>query len=66
DSQDICFVPDGDYAAVVEKVRPGASRPGEIVHLDGRVMGEHEGVLRYTVGQRRGLGIATGEPLYVV
>jgi len=66
DSQDICFVPDGDYASVVEKVRPGASRPGEIVHLDGRVMGQHEGVLRYTVGQRRGLGIATGEPLYVV
>ena len=66
DSQDICFVPDGDYASVVEKVRPGASRPGEIVHLDGRVMGQHDGVLRYTVGQRRGLGIATGEPLYVV
>lgn len=66
DSQDICFVPDGDYAAVVEKVRPGASRPGEIVHVDGRVLGAHEGVLRYTVGQRRGLGVATGEPLYVV
>jgi len=66
DSQDICFVPDGDYASVVEKVRPGASRPGEIVHLDGRVLGGHEGVLRYTVGQRRGLGVATGEPLYVV
>jgi len=66
DSQDICFVPDGDYASVVEKVRPGASRPGEIVHLDGRVMGRHDGVLRYTVGQRRGLGIATGEPLYVI
>jgi len=66
DSQDICFVPDGDYASVVEKVRPGASRPGEIVHVDGRVMGRHDGVLRYTVGQRRGLGIATGEPLYVI
>ncbi len=66
DSQDICFVPDGDYASVVEKVRPGASRPGEIVHVDGRVLGAHEGVLRYTVGQRRGLGVATGEPLYVV
>ncbi|MCP2671018.1 tRNA 2-thiouridine(34) synthase MnmA [Maricaulaceae bacterium EIL42A08] len=66
DSQDICFVPDGDYASVVEKVRPGASRPGEIVHIDGRVLGKHEGVLRYTVGQRRGLGIAAGDPLYVV
>ncbi len=66
DSQDICFVPDGDYASVVEKVRPGASRPGEIVHIDGRVLGTHEGVLRYTVGQRRGLGIAAGDPLYVI
>ncbi|MGX6648522.1 tRNA 2-thiouridine(34) synthase MnmA [Maricaulaceae bacterium MS644] len=66
DSQDICFVPDGDYAAVVEKVRPGASRPGEIVHVDGRVLGTHEGVIRYTVGQRRGLGVSVGEPLFVV
>jgi len=66
DSQDICFVPDGDYAAVVEKVRPGASRPGEIVHVDGRVLGTHDGVIRYTVGQRRGLGVAVGEPLFVV
>ncbi len=66
DSQDICFVPDGDYASVVEKVRPGASRSGEIVHIDGRVLGTHEGVLRYTVGQRRGLGIAAGDPLYVI
>lgn len=66
DSQDICFVPDGDYASVVEKVRPGASVPGELVHLDGRVLGTHEGVLRYTVGQRRGLGVATGEPLFVI
>jgi tRNA-specific 2-thiouridylase len=66
DSQDICFVPDGDYASVVEKVRPGSAKPGEIVHIDGRVLGTHEGVLRYTVGQRRGLGIALGDPLYVV
>lgn len=66
DSQDICFVPDGDYASVVKKLRPDAVAPGEIVHLDGRVLGEHEGVIHYTVGQRRGLGIATGEPLYVV
>ena len=66
DSQDICFVPDGDYARVVEKLRPGAARPGEIVHLDGRVLGRHDGVIHYTVGQRRGLGIAAGEPLYVI
>lgn len=66
DSQDICFVPDGDYASVVETVRPGAGKPGEIVHVDGRVLGEHEGVIRYTVGQRRGLGVSVGEPLYVV
>ncbi|MEO0679137.1 MAG: tRNA 2-thiouridine(34) synthase MnmA [Pseudomonadota bacterium] len=65
DSQDICFVPDGDYAALIEKLRPDAAAPGEIVHLDGRVLGAHEGVIRYTVGQRRGLGIGGGEPLYV-
>jgi tRNA-specific 2-thiouridylase len=70
DSQDICFVPNGSYAAVIEKLRPGAGEPGDIVHLDGRVLGRHEGVLRYTVGQRRGLGIGggatDGEPLFVV
>jgi tRNA-uridine 2-sulfurtransferase len=66
DSQDICFVPDGSYAAVIEKLRPGAAEPGEIVHLDGRVLGRHEGVARYTVGQRRGLGLGGGEPLFVV
>ncbi|MDM7984064.1 MAG: tRNA 2-thiouridine(34) synthase MnmA [Maricaulis sp.] len=66
DSQDICFVPEGRYVDIVEKIRPGASRPGEIVHVDGRVLGRHEGVIRYTVGQRRGLGIAAGDPLYVV
>lgn len=66
DSQDICFVPEGSYANVVEKLRPGAGRGGEIVHLDGRVLGEHNGVIHYTIGQRRGLGVATGDPLYVV
>ncbi|MEM0986210.1 MAG: tRNA 2-thiouridine(34) synthase MnmA [Pseudomonadota bacterium] len=66
DSQDICFVPEGSYAQVVEKLRPGAGRGGEIVHLDGRVLGTHKGVIHYTVGQRRGLGVATGEPLFVV
>ena len=57
DSQDICFVPNGDYAAVIEKLRPGAADPGEIVHADGRVLGTHRGVIHYTIGQRRGLGI---------
>ena len=66
DSQDICFVPEGKYASVVERLRPGASSPGEIVHIDGTVMGRHPGVIHYTVGQRRGLGVATGDPLYVV
>ncbi|MFS4439273.1 tRNA 2-thiouridine(34) synthase MnmA [Paracoccaceae bacterium GXU_MW_L88] len=66
DSQDICFVPNGNYASVIEKLRPGAADPGEIVHLDGRVLGEHKGVIHYTIGQRRGLGIGGGEPLYVV
>src|SRR6056297_3120918 len=67
DSQDICFVPDGNYASVIEKLRPGAAEPGEIVHADGRVLGKHEGVIHYTIGQRRGLGIGgLSEPLYVV
>ena len=66
DSQDICFVPEGKYVSVVERLRPGASSPGEIVHVDGTVMGRHPGVIHYTVGQRRGLGVATGDPLYVV
>ena len=66
DSQDICFVPEGSYATVVEKLRPGSGRAGEIVHLDGRVLGQHEGVINYTIGQRRGLGVAVGDPLFVV
>ena len=67
DSQDICFVPNGDYASVIEKLRPGAADPGKIVHADGRVLGQHDGVIHYTIGQRRGLGIGgLAEPLYVV
>ena len=66
DSQDICFVREGKYAAVVERLRPGSAEPGEIVHVDGTVVGSHPGVIHYTVGQRRGLGVATGEPLFVV
>ncbi len=66
DSQDICFVPSGHYAEVIERLRPGAAAPGEIVDIDGRVLGRHDGIIHFTVGQRRGLGVATGAPLYVV
>jgi tRNA-specific 2-thiouridylase len=71
DSQDICFVPNGDYADVVRKIRPEAEKSGEIVHLDGRIVGTHNGIVNYTVGQRKGLGIGGGvsdnnEPLYVI
>ncbi|WP_417255699.1 tRNA 2-thiouridine(34) synthase MnmA [Celeribacter halophilus] len=67
DSQDICFVPNGNYASVIEKLRPGAAEPGEIVDHNGVVRGTHEGVIHYTIGQRRGLGIGgLTEPLYVV
>ena len=67
DSQDICFVPEGKYASVIERLRPGASQEGDIVHIDGRVLGRHKGIIHYTIGQRRGLGVGgTAEPLYVV
>ncbi|HPG03557.1 MAG TPA: tRNA 2-thiouridine(34) synthase MnmA [Rhodoblastus sp.] len=70
DSQDICFVPQGRYTDLLEKLQPGAARPGDIVHVDGRVLGRHAGVIHYTVGQRRGLGLGAkapmNEPLYVV
>ncbi len=66
DSQDICFVPTGHYADVIERLKPGAAEAGAIVDLEGRVLGAHSGIIHYTVGQRRGLGIATGTPLYVV
>jgi len=67
DSQDICFVPNGDYASVIEKLRPGAAEPGDIVDPDGNVLGQHNGVIHYTIGQRRGLGIGgLSTPLYVV
>jgi tRNA-specific 2-thiouridylase len=66
DSQDICFVPTGGYAKVIETLRPGLSEPGEIMHVDGRVLGAHQGIIHYTVGQRKGLGIGGGDPLFVL
>jgi len=67
DSQDICFVPDGDYAGLVKRIRPETEAPGEIVHVDGRVLGQHRGVVHFTVGQRRGIEVGgQSEPLYVV
>ncbi len=66
DSQEICFVPDGDYAAFVARRAPEVARPGTIVHVDGRTLGTHAGVHRYTVGQRKGLGLSTSAPLYVI
>ncbi|HUR43710.1 MAG TPA: tRNA 2-thiouridine(34) synthase MnmA [Aestuariivirga sp.] len=66
DSQDICFVPQGRYADVITKLHPDAAEAGDLVHVDGRVLGRHHGIIHYTIGQRRGLGVADGEPLYVV
>ena len=66
DSQDICFVPEGRYTTVIDRLRPHGAEPGDVVHMDGRVLGRHEGVTRYTIGQRRGLNIAVGDPLFVV
>jgi tRNA-specific 2-thiouridylase len=66
DSQDICFVPTGRYTQVIERLRPGAAEAGDIVHIDGRVLGRHNGIINYTIGQRRGIGIAASEPLYVL
>jgi tRNA-uridine 2-sulfurtransferase len=66
DSQDICFVPTGRYTDIITRLRPNAMEPGDIVDLDGRVIGQHHGIANFTVGQRRGLGIASGSPLFVV
>ncbi len=66
DSQDICFVPEGKYITLIDRLRPQGRTKGEIVHLDGRVLGQHDGIVGYTIGQRRGLNIAVGEPLFVV
>lgn len=66
DSQDICFIPAGRYTQVVEQLYPGTQEPGNIIHIDGRVLGRHKGIINFTIGQRRGIGIAASEPLYVV
>ena len=66
DSQDICFVPDGKYSNLVQKLRPEAASDGDIVHLDGRILGRHPGLIHFTVGQRRGLGLGGGDPLFVI
>ncbi|MFC5387864.1 tRNA 2-thiouridine(34) synthase MnmA [Brevundimonas bullata] len=65
DSQDICFVPSGDYRTLIDRLRPQGREAGEIVHMDGRVLGKHGGITDYTIGQRRGLNVAVGEPLFV-
>ena len=66
DSQDICFVPEGGYAKIIEKLRPGAFEPGNIILPSGKVIGKHNGIANYTIGQRRGIGIVNNEPLYVL
>ena len=66
DSQDICFVPNGDYASVIKKFRPGSFKPGKILDLKGKQIGEHEGIINYTIGQRKGIKIASNNPLYVI
>ncbi len=66
ESQDICFVPDGSYSEAIKKLRPNASVPGEIINLDGEVIGTHEGIIKYTVGQRKGLGVQKSEPMFVL
>ena len=66
DSQDICFVPTGRYTDIISRLKPGAVEPGDIVDLGGNVVGQHQAIVHFTVGQRKGLGIASGHPLYVV
>ncbi len=66
DSQDICFVPNGDYASVIKKFRPESFKPGKILDINGKELGNHEGIINYTIGQRKGIKIASTNPLYVV
>ena len=66
DSQDICFVPNGDYSSVIKKFRPESFKKGKIINLSGKQIGEHEGIINYTIGQRKGIKISNEKPLYVV
>jgi tRNA-uridine 2-sulfurtransferase len=66
DSQDICFVPSGKYTQIIERLKPEAVQPGDIIHINGEILGQHQGIIHYTIGQRRGLGIASSDPLYVL
>jgi len=66
DSQDICFVPNGNYRDIITKLRPGSDKAGKFIHIDGYEIGDHKGIINYTVGQRKGLGISFGSPLYVI
>ncbi len=66
DSQDICFVPSGDYASVIQKFRPDSFKKGNIKNLDDKVIGVHDGIINFTIGQRKGIKIANKEPLYVI
>ena len=66
DSQDICFVPNGDYSSVIKKFRPQSFNPGKIIDIKGKVLGQHDGIINYTIGQRRGIKIADKDPLYVI
>jgi tRNA-specific 2-thiouridylase len=66
DSQDICFVPNGDYASVIQKFRPDSFKKGNIKNLDGEVIGVHDGIINFTIGQRKGIGVSNNNPLYVL
>tara|TARA_Y100000590_G_scaffold379745_1_gene447593 strand:- start:163 stop:747 length:585 start_codon:yes stop_codon:yes gene_type:complete len=66
DSQDICFVPNGDYASVIRKYRPESFKEGDILNMEGKTIGKHNGIINFTIGQRKGIGIAHKEPLYIV
>ena len=66
DSQDICFVPNGDYASVIEKFRPNSFSKGNIKNINGEVIGVHDGIINYTIGQRKGIGVSDKNPLYVI
>ena len=66
DSQDICFVPNGDYSSVIQKFRPESFKPGKILDIKGNIIGEHDGIINYTIGQRKGIKISSEKPFYVI